>query len=132
MLPLTYAQALHKSSLGKEEKDFDALVRNLKKILVRKGHATLLPAIVREYEKLSVRAVGVDQGILEVVREADVISFKDAIARSCAELQINIDTLEIRENNKLIGGFLLRKKSAQMDGSFRRKLIELYRQLVAA
>ena len=132
MLPLTYAQALYKSSWGKEEKDFDGLVGNLKSILTRKGHGALFPAIVREYEKLVGEKVGTDRGVLEVVRESDVTHFKDAIARATAELHINIDTLEIRENQKLIGGFLLRQKSAQIDGSFRRRLLELYRQLVAA
>ena len=130
MLPLIYAQALYKSSRGKS--DLAPLFVNLKAILERKGHSRLLPQIAREYEKLLHRGAVEDQGVLEVAHKADVTHLKAQIEAACAELNLDESALDVRENKELIGGFLLRKKSVQIDGSYRRRLIELYRQLVAA
>jgi len=130
-LPLAYATAL-RDLVRRGAGDEAALIENLKAMLARKGHERLYPQIVREYEKLVLSKAVEDRGVLEVVSEKDISRLKGQIEEACAALHVSPENLEVRENDRLIGGFLLRKKAIQIDASFRRKLIELYRQLVAA
>lgn len=131
MLAVIYAQALYQSSRSLPAVKCDELLENLKNVLARKGHGRLLPQVVREFEKL-LRRQSEGHGIVQVARKQDATRLKAQIEQACAALHIDPEVLVVQENDTLIGGFLLREKTAQIDGSYRRKLIELYRQFIAA
>jgi F0F1-type ATP synthase delta subunit len=128
MLARAYAEALYRAL----EKLHDAKIAflNLQKILERRGHTRLFPAIAREFKRLTA-SHGSVSGVLEVARLKDQERYKDKIADASTQMGLSVDALEVRENPRLIGGYVVRKSDEQYDASFRRALMTLYRQLVA-
>lgn len=126
MLPKLYAQALYKAGSA----NAPGVLKNLEVLLQRKGHERLMPAIAREFKRVLQRQVDA-QGILEVARTGDVSKLTAQVAYAASKLNLNPDNLDVRENPDLVGGYLMRTKDSQIDGSYRRALLNLYSRLIA-
>ena len=127
----TYAHALYDALQRGGELDAEKLVNNFLAVVKTKGHRSLLPAILREYEKLVLSRAALDRGVLEVAKESDVTAHKERIKVAAKTLGASVETLEVRENPALVGGFVLRKEAEQYDASYRRQLLALYRKLIS-
>lgn len=131
MTPVVYAHALYAALRGGTASEAQ-LVQNLEQLLRDRGHAMLLPRILREYEKLAASKLVADRGVLEVARESDTRNLREEIGTAARELGVDLEEAEVVENDAVVGGFILRKTEAQVDASYRRRLLDLYQRLRSA
>ncbi len=97
--------------------------------VVRRGRQGLLGAISREYQLLTdVKFNRVHAGVT-LARPADA-EFREAIRRRLAAALGKDVVPHFHENPALLGGVLLRVGDRVMDGSLRRKLKQLRRQML--
>jgi len=106
-------------------------VRRLAGLLVRRGRASLLPALSREFDRLVDRERGV---VAAIVTSAEPLSDEDAAAvdRRVAALRgASSVRLERRVDPSLIGGLTVRVGDRLIDASVRGRLERLRAQLIA-
>lgn len=130
MQAVSYAHALHQAARNADRVRQEELFQNLLHILKTKGHQRLLPQILHEYERLMAHVQEQSKGVLEVTHQKDVRHLTKEIERACQKLHLTAANLELKVNDQLVGGFLLRKSGTLFDASYRRQLIELYRRLI--
>jgi F-type H+-transporting ATPase subunit delta len=117
--------------LGEVLKDADELVRNFVKVVARKGRATMLDEIVREYDAL----VAAEEQILNVeLTTAHELSDDEAAAIVGQIEQASGRRVEASRTvePELIGGLVLRAGSLEVDSSVRGRLDRLRRELAHA
>lgn len=124
MLAQHYAQAIFDA---KKDATAEVLVRLLK----QKGHSPLLPQIVREYEKLLRKDERASTAEIRVSNKSDIARLKDRIASYETELAFSANDARIVEDPSIVGGFIIKQGAREVDGSFRARLIKLYRNLIA-
>ena len=108
----------------------DAFVRFLGAI-VKRGRQGLFSAISREYlALLDVKANRVHAGVI-VAREPDE-KLKKEIARRLSEVMGKTVLPHFRQDTNILGGVIVRVGELVMDGSLRRKLLVLRRQMLGA
>jgi len=97
--------------------------------VVRRGRQGLLGAISREYQQLAdVKFNRVHAGVT-LARPGDA-EFREAIRRRLSAALGKDVVAHFHENPALLGGVLVRVGDRVMDGSLRRKLKQLRRQML--
>lgn len=123
-----YAQALKeiiRDGKGNEETIGVSFVNLLKK----KGHIKLLPQILKEFEKFSEKDIDTKQVVLTVARIADENRFKsDALQYITG---FDEGHLKTKIDESLVGGFKIETKDIVVDASYKKKLLNLYREIIA-
>ena len=131
MIAQDYAQAFflatHKKSDGEQER----ITKNLLHMLEEKGHTALLPSIVRELEKISVRNEGQDELVIKLAREADMDTHTALIETDIASLGAQELPRKVIVDETLIGGYELHAHGARIDRTYKRSLIILYNNLIS-
>lgn len=128
-LAQNYAQALRDlvrdTDVSKHAEISDTFVKVLKK----KGHISLLPTILKEFEKYRMRDLDTKRVILTVAKNSDAEKYKDEALNHVASLEKG-DHIGVKVDKRLIGGFKLESGDMVVDGSYKRRLLNLYREII--
>lgn len=127
-----YAQALYKSLQGKSPESESALVANFIAVLRAKGHMSLLPSILKDFERISGKEEKYNATRITVADKAASRRCVEAVAEYAAQAGFDAKRAIIEEDSSLIGGFRAERRDMILDGSFKRMLTELYRKFIAA
>lgn len=124
-----YAQALRDlirdTDVSKHEGISDTFIAVLKK----KGHISLLPTILKEFEKYRMRDLDTKRVILTVAKSEDAEKYKSEASKYVATLD-NEEHIGVKVDKRLIGGFKLESGDMVVDGSYKRRLLNLYREII--
>jgi len=124
MLAKHYAQALQ--GVQNEE-----VADNLLSVLKKKGHTALLPKIISEYEKLLEAGLQKKGTVLRVKNKEDVDKLEGRLSRYENELSFDVKEVDVIEDASIVGGFVIEQGEYEVDGSYRARLIELHRKIMA-
>ena len=126
-----YAKALFGLSRDKNQSEQQDLVVRLLRVLKANGHIKLLPAILREYERIEYIQKKKRGAILSVVKLTHQEKLKRDINLYRNQLGLAEKKIEVKIDAHLIGGFTLQTESTMTDASYKKMLLELYRRMVA-
>jgi len=121
---IDYAQTLlHMHKTDPESFSFENFVGLLK----QKNHYKMLPAILEQVQKIQTQSDS-SKSTLVVKDEASV-----------SDLQAQLDgykdefgtEYEVKVDPNIVGGFVLKNKTSMVDQSYRSRLLEMYKRLVA-
>jgi len=125
-----YAEALFEASRHKSDAELALLAERMCIYLKEKGHFSLLPAIVRELEKIT-RTRGVQaMCTVRVAQEKDLETFQNEIANAITSLKATELPRNVIFDNTLIGGYEVRAKGVRFDRTYKRSLLNLYTTLL--
>ena len=123
-----YAKTLYQASIEKDAKEFDSFFANFVALLKDKSHYKILPAILKKVEQLEKNAQSADKTVL-IVREAKLAeTYKKELEKHG---EVFAGEVEVREDPHVVGGFIAKTKTNMIDQSYRSKLLDMYRKLVA-
>lgn len=104
------------------------LVLNFLRLVIRKGREPLLTEILEAYRSRRLEEQGIEEGMARVavpMSDGEVEDFRESISKAIGR-RIRLD---IEEDPELIGGVLVKIGDRVYDGSLKRKLVILRRQL---
>lgn len=126
-----YAEALYAALKGvKTESDSHKVFARFRKVLIARGHEKLLPFVAHELEKIMAREKVNNEAIL-VTADAKSVS-KWAHAYDHYEKEGLVPKGSTRRDvvdESIVGGFQIRTKDTLIDGSYKKSLLELYRNI---
>lgn len=98
-------------------------------LLSKRGHSTLLPRILREYERIKERFTEKESNVLVCAKQSDIKRYSDEIKEhiqdtDSAEVEAQID-------ETLIGGYVFKSGEIVVDNSYKKMLLSLYRKSLA-
>jgi F0F1-type ATP synthase delta subunit len=126
-----YAEALYGALQGKSEKEAKGIVARFLKTMQTRGHTGLLKHVPAELEKVAARHGEHTDVTLVVSGEKGSDKWVHAYDHYKKEGLFPADALRKDMIDKtLIGGFQIRTKNLLIDGSYKRSLIELYKNIV--
>lgn len=126
-----YAEALYGALQGKSEKEAKSILARFHKVVKERGHTGLLKHVPAELEKVAEREG--EHNEVELVVSGEKGSDKWVHAYDHYKKEGLFPKDSSRKNvidETLIGGFQLRTKNLLVDGSYKRSLIELYKNIV--
>jgi F0F1-type ATP synthase delta subunit len=123
-----YAEVLIEAEQEKSAEDFDVFFKNFLAILKQKNQTKTLPSILLEVKKLDIQLKKDNKSIL-IVRDK---SFADTYKEQILEFSdtFDIDDVEVVEDEKIIGGYVLKNKKQQIDNSYKKRLLDLYSKII--
>ena len=121
-----YAQALYDTTAHTSPEVRDARVESFLALLKRKGHEKLLPSIVSHFERLAEVKREKEQAVLLLARLSHADDMKRRAFRYYAPADGAVTPVE---DDRIVGGFVLKDGDVIVDGSYKRMLINLYRKL---
>ena len=123
----TYAQAIHELSLSHKESVASRVIAFLK----AKGHTHLLPRIVVELEAIQAKDARMKRADVHYALHADRAHAEKEAHKLITERGGDPMTWELvfHEDPSLIGGYTIRLRDAERDGSYRTALHHLYLRL---
>ena len=89
-----------------------------------RGHATLLPAVLRKVERMNV----VKGAQVTVARAEDAAQYARAIAAQLVGLGAGTE-YTIAVDDRMVGGYTVRAKGKLVDKSYRSALVTLYQKI---
>lgn len=126
MLAHDYAKAFA-SIIQKNETD--TLLGELDRVLTKRGHQKLrkqiLSALLVEFAAKKRR----HESVVSVAKTEHATEYADNINAVCKELNIS-EKPEVVVDESLIGGFVVHTNNYLLDKSYKRTLIELYRNII--
>lgn len=109
--------------------DVDAVLANLKTVLVRKGHEKLHTSILRGVlTELTVRK-DLHTPFVFVASEADIARFREAITETLQTLNAPVGEMQVTVDDTLIGGYIATHEGKLINRSYKEKLVSLYRSI---
>ena len=135
MLARLYAELLIKvlegGKISPTGKEADQKVEHFMRLLRSRGHAQLLPRIVREFERALERARRKGDIVLRVARTEDRGAFAGVAKEVLAKAGRAGANVREQVDETLVRGFTLEGSDFRYDASARRKLLALYEALTA-
>lgn len=119
--------ALGMKDMLKEGNTLESLLTSLESVLARRGQEKLKPRILRELSRL-LEKHDEHQTVVIVTNEDDLHTFKDEIKDAEHALKVTGKTVPVTDPS-IVGGFIVRTQNAQIDRSYKRALIDLYRNI---
>lgn len=119
-----YALALYELTKDTTAKPA-VVVSDLVKLLKHKGHVKLLPDILREFEKVIDSARDEATMVLTCAKKSDLAKYKNKLKEHFGHSGGSFTKEEV--DDTLIGGYVIRSGDTILDGSYKRKLLLLYR-----
>lgn len=126
-----YAEALYGALEGvKTESESKKVFTRFNKVLSSRGHEKLLPFILRELEKILVREKSNHEVFLVTADGKSKSKWSHAYDHYEKEGVIPKDAI-LREivDESIVGGFQIRMRDILIDGSYKKSLLELYRNV---
>ncbi len=127
----SYAKALLDLSVqATTETSETRLVERLIQVMKKHGHLKLLPAVLRSFEQLSHK-----KHTREHVEIVTAHEHKETLARAREIAKDSFGTgitVTHQIDPTLVGGYVVRTKTAQIDASYKTKLLRLYQELINA
>jgi F0F1-type ATP synthase delta subunit len=110
-------------------KDGELVVKNLKEALAKKGHSRLFGSILRGVlRQLEHEAVAKAPQIKVAKNSEDLVAkAKEALLRLGAE---SVLPPVVKTDETLVGGYVVTAAGKQIDASYKRALLNLYRKVV--
>lgn len=125
-----YAEAIFLAARSKDDAGCDHVVARTVALLKERGHLSLLPAVVRELEKLQkIRQTG-DVCVLRVANVADAERHRQEIKEDVCTLGATALPQQTQVDRTAIGGYVVLARGKRIDRTYKRSLIDLYRTLV--
>lgn len=120
-----YAHALYRATRGKDEATQRAYTESLVTVLKKRGHESLLPAILASFTRATEKK-GV-KTVITVAREEDAAEAQ----RVLEEYATEFDTAqhEVAVDDTIIGGYVIRGNDKILDRSFKSALLNLYQKV---
>ena len=103
-----------------------ALVANLNRVLGIRGHSGLLRKIARALKEEERHARRASEVVLSVAKEEEA-----KLAEAAARTYSSSAPSRVVPDDSLIGGWVLMTPSTRVDASFKKQLLEMYRQITA-
>ncbi|MFA5997469.1 MAG: F0F1 ATP synthase subunit delta [Candidatus Paceibacterota bacterium] len=128
-----YAEALYEALQSREvksESDAHKVFARFRKVLVARGHEKLLPFIAYELEKIMAREQDKNETLLVIADNKSLSKWLHAYDHY--EKEEIIPKHSARRDvvdESIVGGFQIRTKDTLIDGSYKKSLIELYRNI---
>ncbi len=126
-----YAEALYGALEGKSESDGSQVLARFRAVLAARGHSAVLRFIPQELGKIIEREKNKNEVIL-VTADSKSLS-KWAHAYDHYEKEGIIPKRATRRDvidESIVGGFQIRADDILIDGSYKKSLVELYRQII--
>ncbi len=118
-------QILYQIDEKEREVFFDRVILWLKK----KKMIKILPDILKEIERKEKEELKLKKSKLILRSKKDFDDFKEEIEKYKDYFDLN--NMEIKENENIVGGFILKNKKFKLDFSFKKKLLELYNKIIS-
>lgn len=111
-------------------KDNEVVISNLKSVLIKKGHERLLGSILRgALRQLEHDVVSKAPQIKIAKQDADLLN-KAMMALKDLRNEVVLEPV-VKTDDNLIGGFVVTAANKQIDASYKRALLNLYRKVVS-
>jgi F0F1-type ATP synthase delta subunit len=101
----------------------------LKRVLHKRGHERLYPKILRAMKIATVKHEKRNIITVTVARDEDIEIFKVNIDRAVASLEGK--DFETHIDTTITGGFIAESSEGRIDASYEKRLLTLYRSLIA-
>lgn len=128
-----YAEALYGALQGKEvkiESDSKKVFTRFRKVLSTRGHDRLLPFVAHELEKIMAREKDKNEVVLVTADNKSVSKWSHAYDHYKKEGIIPKGaTCRDVVDETIVGGYQIRTKDTLIDGSYKKSLVELYRNI---
>lgn len=122
--PQEYAQTLFDAEQSKTQADFDKFYSNFLGLLKMRSHEKMVPEIISAVEGLSEQNQASTQVL--VAKESDFEKFKSEIE---SHDDVQEGKYEVVTDENVIGGYVVRTGTSQVDNSYRTRLLELYKAM---
>ena len=124
-----YAEALYRAAHAHNAAGHDVVLERFITLVTERGHKRLLPAIVREYEKI-VHERGTDEEVhIRVARTGDRTKHSARIERDLATLQVSGKPEYVVVDETVIGGYAVEANGTAIDRTYKQALADLYSSL---
>ena len=110
-------------------RDTTFVLSNLKKVLVAKGHQSLLTDVLRLVQEKLERTEFTQSPHVVVAKELDKSLLAPAIAKALEKLNAHTQEVVYQVDSTLIGGYVATYDGKSIDASFKKKLVTLYRHI---
>jgi F0F1-type ATP synthase delta subunit len=125
-----YAEAIFLATRNANDAELDAVAVRVGQLLEKKGHTSLLPAIVRELEKIQQKRGELEEVLIRVAKESDVAVFKNTIDTDVQQLNAIQLPKKVVLDDTVIGGYEVRAHGRRLDRTYKRSLLTLYTNLI--
>lgn len=126
-----YAQALIKALENTTREEAGEIVKRFIALVRRAGHIRLLPKIVAAYERLQKIREKRSGAIVSIAKEQDAQIYDRAIKEAVGELRVSSETITLRTDETLIGGYRVTTRDKMIDRSFKRSLSTIYHRAIS-
>lgn len=126
-----YAEALYRALQGKETAtDGKKVFLSFRKVVSSRGHDRLFPFIMRELEKIIAREKIKNEVTLVTADNKSVSKWSHAYDHYEKEgiIQKHMTRRDVVDDS-IVGGFQIRTRDTLIDGSYKKSLVELYRNV---
>ena len=107
--------------------EFNQFFDNFLQLIESRHHGKLIPSIISEVEKIDQDQVS-GKTVVLVAQESDAETHR-------ADIESHTDVInggyQVEVDPNIVGGYVVRSETAQIDASYRTRLVELYNQLTA-
>lgn len=133
MKAISYAEALYgalKGEKGNSDASAKKILTHFRKVVASRGHEKLLPFIARELEKILAREKDKNEVLLVTANTKSLSKWSHAYDHYIREgiIPKNATRTDVVDES-IIGGFQIRAKGTLIDGSYKKSLVDLYRQI---
>ncbi|KKS84740.1 MAG: hypothetical protein UV60_C0015G0008 [Parcubacteria group bacterium GW2011_GWA2_43_11] len=125
-----YAEALFLAARTKGDAELDSIASQFRLLLEKKGHLALLPAIVRELDKLFAQRNSGAEIVIRVAKLTDAETLRERIEADILTLNATHLEKRILVDETLIGGYEVRAYGQRIDRTYKRSLLTLYTNLI--
>ncbi len=127
MLARKYAQALYNKAHEKGARQ-ESVAKDFIELMRARGQLKLLSPVLSEYRKIVETASRRSRVIARVAKEKDVRTYHDEIEKVLKDMGIDEKPERIIDES-VVGGVRIESHGAIYDRTYRRGLLELFRQI---
>jgi F0F1-type ATP synthase delta subunit len=124
-----YAEALYRAAHAHNVVAHGTLVDRFVALITERGHARLLPSVVREYEKIVHERSTSEETHVRVARASDTEKYKNHIERDLATLTVQGQPTNVTVDESVVGGYSIEAYGTRIDRTYKQALVELYSSL---
>jgi len=125
-----YAEAIFLASQNADEAKLEGIAKRVGDMLKEKGHVTLMPAIIRELEKLEQKRSTSTEVLVRLAKDADRDTFRSHIESDVELLGATSLPQKVEIDDTLVGGYEIKANGKRIDRTYKRSLLALYNNLI--